>query len=233
LDTTTASVPDLFTEDGDISNWITRKDAKTLSFKISSEVTTDKNEVTLVPFYQIHHEFYSVYWNLNTLGDKFEKLLNDITIDSIEPDGQQDEIGHSMKGNCLKARYYGSFKDSKDNLCMWRDAYGVTEAYFSYEMTVDGERQNFICAKYFSEDNKFIGDGRSYSRDFDIMVDGNVVAQQSIEISDNEKYYMFYEIPKELTLNKSKVNVMFKAKTDDSCVGKVLGIRITRGKIDQ
>lgn len=233
LDTTTASVPDIFTEDEDISNWITMEDAETLTFKISAEVTTDKNEVTLVPFYQIHHEFYSVYWNLNTVGDKFEKLLSDITIDSIEPDGQQDEIGHSMKCNCLKAKHYGSFKDINGNMSMWRDAYGVEEAYFSYEMSVDGERQNFICAKYFSEDNKFKDDGITYSRDFDIMVDGNVVAEQTIEISDKEKYYRFYEIPKELTLNKSKVKVMFKAKSVYSCVGKVLQIRITRGKIDQ
>ncbi len=233
LDTTTASVPDIYTEDEDISNWITLKEAETLTFKISDQVTTDKNEVTLVPFYRIHHEFYSVYWNLNTIGDKFEKLLNDITMDSLEPDGQQDEIGHSLKGNCLKARHWGSFKDSKGNLSMWRDAYGVEEAYFSYDMLVDGQRQNFICAKYFSEDNRFTEDGISYSRDFYIMVEGKVVAEQTLELGDNEEYYRFYEIPLQLTLNKSKVNVMFKAKAACSCVGKVLEIRITRGKINQ
>jgi len=235
LNPATAEVPVLWTEEEDIARWITLLDAETLSFAIDEGVVSDGRRVELVPFYAVHHEFYNIYWRLNDAGDPFLKRLNDMTIDSVEPDGQQDEIGHSLQGNCLDSAYHGTFTDSSNRMVMWRQAFGVHDAYFSYRLAVNAAAPNYLCVSYWGGDHAgFWHEHRQYNRTFAIVVDGAEVAEQTIHFNKSGGvFYEAYPIPQELTAGKDKVTVAFRASGERGCAGRVAGVRVTSAMPEQ
>lgn len=232
LNPKTAPVPVIWTEQEDVREWIKVVDASTLTFEISKDVTSDGNPVKLIPFYDVHHEFYTVYWPFNDEGDALEKELNDITIDRVQPDGQQDEIGHHLDSNCRAEHHNGSYTDSRNKLHMWREAFGVSGSYFSYQLAVDGSAPNYLCVAYWGGDHSpFEREGTLYERVFSIAVDGNVVGEQRIHMNKiGEVFYVTYDIPETITSGKDGVRVAFKALDDNGCAGKVVEVRTTRSK---
>ncbi len=223
---TTVPVPSLKTESNDPYDFITAEDLSKLTFSIDGKYTSSGQTLTLVPFYSIHHQFHNVYWYLNAQADPYEKALNDITTDSVTPDGQQDEIGHLQQGT---NSHCGSFT-SGITTYYWRDAYGSADAYFSYEMEVDPEAQNYLYVSYWGDD----GDFKTYTRSFDILANGEKIASQTLNRNNPGKpYNVFYTIPKELTAGKEKITVKFAVQNDKTCAGGVLDVRITSaGKVE-
>jgi len=232
LNPKTAPVPVIWTEQENVREWIKVVDASTLTFEISKDVTSDGNPVKLIPFYDVHHEFYTVYWPFNDEGDALEKKLNDITIDRVQPDGQQDEIGHHLDSNCRAEHYNGSYTDSRNKLHMWREAFGVSGAYFSYQLAVDGSAKNYVCVAYWGGDHSpFKREGTMHERIFSIAVDGHVVGEQRIHMNKiGEVFYVTYDIPQTVTSGKDSVRVAFQALDDNGCAGKVVEVRTTRSK---
>jgi len=229
---TTVSVPSIITDGKDFTEWLVLKDANTLTFEIDREYTTNGQTVTLMPFYNIHHQFYNIYWYVDKEADKYEKMLNDITIDSLIPDGQQDELGHNLQGNDLSSTHYGYFT-ANGKTYRWRDAWGTATSYFSYDMAVDGNSQNYLYVSYWGSDVPFTKNGVTYTRHFDILVDNQVIATQLINNNKpGSPYNVFYEIPIELTAGKNKVTVKFQVKNASTCAGGILGLRTTRGIIE-
>ena len=66
-------------------------------FKIKAENSSTGKDIELKPFYEIHHSFYTVYFNVGNGVNEYDKRLNSATIDRVEPDGQQDELGHGLE----------------------------------------------------------------------------------------------------------------------------------------
>ncbi|WP_339276215.1 beta-L-arabinofuranosidase domain-containing protein [Paenibacillus sp. FSL W8-0426] len=232
LNAKTAPVPVIWTEQDDVTEWIKAVDKDRLIFELSGTVTSDGQAVKLIPFYDIHHEFYTVYWPYNDEGNAVEKALNDITIDRVEPDGQQDEIGHRMDSNCRETTFQGSFADGRNKMVMWREAYGVKDAYFSYQLAVEGTAPNYLSVAYWGGDHSpFERDGSLYKREFEVLVDGIVVGDQRIHMNKiGEVFHVAYAIPEEATSGKDSLTVMFQASGEQGCTGKVTEVRTTRSK---
>lgn len=229
LDSTTVDVPFIIFEGENVEELIDVVDRSTLSFKIKGEYTSEGEDVSLIPFYSIHHQFHNVYWNMNEAGDLFEKELNNATIDFAEPDGQQDELGHNMTGINT---HNGSFS-SNGKTYMWRDAWGSADACFSYDLAVE-EGQNYLCAAYWGSDVPFTRNSVYYTREFSIFVDGVKVGTQVLNNNKpGELYHVFYEIPLSLTKGKSSVTVKFAVNGASSCAGGVLGLRTVRKIISE
>lgn len=232
LNPKTAPVPVIWTEQEDVRKWIKVVDKGTLTFELSKDVTSTGEAVKLIPFYDVHHEFYTVYWPFNDEGDALEKELNAITIDRVQPDGQQDEIGHHLDSNCRAEHHNGSYTDSRNRLHMWREAYGVSGAYFSYRLAVDGSGTNVLCVGYWGGDHSpFEREGTRYDRVFNLVVDGTVVGEQRIHLNKiGEVFYATYDIPQAVTSGKESVTVTFQTIGDHGCAGKVVEVRTTRSK---
>ncbi|MEK4272492.1 beta-L-arabinofuranosidase domain-containing protein [Paenibacillus sp. FSL R7-0026] len=232
LNPKTAPVPVIWTEQEDVQDWIKVVDADTLTFELSKDVTSTGEAVKLIPFYDVHHEFYTVYWPFNDEGDALEKELNDITIDRVQADGQQDEIGHQLDSNCRGEHHNGSTTDGRKKLHMWREAFGVSGAYFSYQLAVDREATNYLCVAYWGGDHSTFGrEGTLYDRQFTITVDGTLIGEQRIHMNKiGEVFYVTYDIPEAVTSGKDNVTVVFQAKGDNGCAGKVVEVRTTRSK---
>ena len=115
---------------------------------------------------------------------------------------------------------------------MWREAYGVSRAYFSYQLAVDGSAPNVLCVAYWGGDwSSFEREGTPYERKFSIAVDGTVVGEQRIHMNKiGEVFYVTYDIPESVTSGKDSVRVAFQALGDNGCAGKVVDVRTTRSK---
>ncbi len=232
LDTTTTDVPYIVYDGDDINELVTLVDRESLTFKLNGRFMSEGEDVSLKPFYEIHHQFHNVYWNMNMAGDLFLKRLNNVTVDQVQPDGQQDELGHDLDTNCT-GYHNGSFSANGNNY-MWRDAWGVKDAYFSYMLGVDGEAKNYLCVAYWGSDVPFGNGGKTYTRDFSIYVDDVKVGTQVVNNNKpGSPYYCYYEIPEELTQGKEAVTVKFMANGELCCAGGVLEARTVSEIIEQ
>ena len=117
---------------------------------------------------------------------------------------------------------------------MWRDAWGVKDAYFSYMLGVDKDIKNYLCVAYWGSDGPFGNGGKTYQRDFSIYIDDVKLASQVINNNKpGSAYYCYYAIPEELTEGKEAVTVKFMANNINSCAGGVLEARTVSEVIEQ
>ena len=225
-------VPTLVTDSLNLSEIIKPIKDSPLTFETGVIGQPGDVRCRLIPFYALHHERYTIYWTKMTTKEysscqqaspTYQEKLDEITIDSVNPNEQQPEIDHKMKTENSRADYFSSagkgYRESSGN------------GYFSYEMATCKEKQMCLVITYWGSDKDFQIDGKNYIRDFNISVDGRVIANEIL--NENKPYTLydvFYDIPKELTEGKSKVEVKISS-TKGKAAGRVFGVRITTEKL--
>ena len=224
---TSITVPDIVVEDKNPETFIAPVDLSTLTFKM----TLGTNEITLIPYFDLHHQRYSLYWMLYGKDETIEKdeftiALEAATVDTVRPNEQQPEVDHNIQKNNSFSDYFSTVSRG------WRDARGA-DGYFSYDMKVDNSAEkNYVMALYWGSDVPFTADGVSYTRDFEILVDDTVVGEQTLNNnSPNKLIYAYYEIPSELTVGKEQVTVKFKPKGANNAAGGVFEVRTTTKEV--
>jgi hypothetical protein len=178
--------------------------------------------VTLIPFYEMHHQRYSVYWKLISEADWQEHAAQIAAadarrmaeearvVDVVRPGEQQSETDHKLAGGDTQT---GEFNGHK-----WRHA----NDWFSYEVKVlPGEPQQLVAT--------FWG-GEAGTREFDILVDGKVVGTEKLDNNQPGEFFdVAFPLAPELTRGKSSVTVKFAAHPGNFA-GGVFGLRVVRGK---
>lgn len=225
-------VPDIVVEDKALDSFITLADRNTLTFKMTFKPSADaeKREITLIPYFDLHHERYSLYWMLYGEDEEIEKnafaqALDAATTDTVYPGEQQPEIDHGMKSNKSNSGYFADAKRS------WRDARGEG-GYFSYEMELNQDRTNYVMALYWGSDVPFSLNGVSYTREFEILADDTVIGEETLNNnSPGNLIYKYYEIPAELAAGKEKVTVKFRTKGAGKAAGGVFEVRTTTERV--
>lgn len=224
LDSVAVDVPYIITDGKNPADIIEPVNISELTFKISAANSSDGQDIILKPFFDIHHQFYNVYWDLDKESDTYEKALNKITVDRTEPDGQQDELAHDM---ACESSHNGSFA-SGTKTYFWRDAFGTDSAYFSYSLGVDNTKDNYLYVRYWGDDTAFESDGKTYNRQFDIFIDDIKLSSQRLNADKPGTFFdVFYQIPADLLNGKERVIVKFAPENSDCCAGRVLEIRTT------
>ena len=225
---TAIKVNDIIVNDKAPDTFIEAKDLSKLEFEMTS---LDGTVTKLMPYADLHHQRYSLYWMLygkdeNIEKDEFTQKLDAVTIDTVYPNEQQPEVDHAMMKN---NSFSGYFSDVSRG---WRDARGA-DGYFSYEMKVNSDAdKNYVMALYWGSDGPFSVDGVSYTREFDILVDDTVVGSETLnKKSAGNLVYAYYEIPSELIAGKDKVTVKFRPKGANKAAGGVFEVRTTTDKI--
>ncbi len=182
------------------------------------------SDVTLIPFYEMHRQRYSVYWTL--LSEKDWKARQaDIaaaekrrmeaearTIDIVNPGEQQSEIDHKVTGE----------KSDPVEALGRKLRHAVDGGWFSYELKVDSAGANELVCNWWGDEQ---GD-----RTFDILVDGTKIATQKLLHNRPGDFWdATYPIPVELTRGKQKVTVKFQAQPGNFA-GGLFGLRVLRAK---
>ncbi|HXG66819.1 MAG TPA: beta-L-arabinofuranosidase domain-containing protein, partial [Blastocatellia bacterium] len=166
-------VPVLITENRPLTEWIKPVAGQPATFRTAG--VGRPRDVTLYPFYRMHHKRYSVYWDLFTpqqwaLREAAYKAelerareLEALTVDFAQPGEMQPERDHNMQGERTSA---GEHQERK-----WRHA--TDGGWFSFDVKVLPDKPVSLICTYWG------GDGGA--RTFDILVNGVKIATQSLQ----------------------------------------------------
>jgi len=195
-------------------------DAAKLTF--ASEGLGRPRELRLMPLFAITDERYSVYldcfdearWKAREAERAAERAalaaLEARTVDFFLPGQMQPERDHKLTG---EKTYNGTH-----NGRTWRDA--RDGGWFSFEMRVDPQAPMTLVCTYWGDD--------SGPRNFDILVDGEKIATQSLNrLKPNRFVDVAYEVPPALTRDKAQVTVRLTAHPGQ-IAGGIFGCRTVR-----
>jgi uncharacterized protein len=214
-------VPALVTGDRPLDQWIERPGSQGVAFHTVG--AGQPRDVPLVPFHRLHDRRYTVYFDTFTSEDwerrrdliideeRREQALLARTIDVLRIGEMQDERDHNVQGEQTEA---GDAAGRK-----WRHAFDG--GWFSFEMKVPtGLPAELHCTFW----------GNEVGRTFDILVDGTVIATQTLHHNRGNQFFeVAYAIPAELTAGKQQVTIRFQAYPGNFA-GGLFGARLLRAE---
>ena len=148
--------------------------------------------------------------------------LEAVTIDLVKPNEQQSEVNHNLRRteNCTGG-YSGLVN------CAFREVRG--EGFFSYDIDV-GNGGNYLVLAYSTDDGEIWDVKNSVYRIFDIVLDGKVLATETLERKMPVKMvHKFYPLPQEV---KGTVSLEFRSTAPNHAAGTVYEIRVLSEKLD-
>jgi DUF1680 family protein len=163
----------------------------------------EPRDITFVPFYQVQHQRYAVYWNLMTSA-AWQQFANSnavaeaSVIDQVSIGDLTSEAAHNLAATNSNTGTYGGVN--------WRDANENLSAAgsFGYTMSVLPNAATSVACTYWG--------GDSGKRVFDILVNGTVIATQTLNNSNPGQYFTVqYAIPSSLTAGQTNVAILFNA----------------------
>ena len=200
------------------SDWLKPVAGKPGSFK-SDGVGRDR-DVELTPFYRLHRRIYAAYFDVYTPSDWDKKSaevaaerarvkqLEAATVAYVQPGEMQPERDFNQQGENTTVARVG------------QRAGRTGRGWFSFDVPVDTSKQNVLVVTYHADSRR--------PRTFDILVDGQPLAQERFEIaSDNRFVDREYALPAALVKGKPKVTVRFQA-TNGNDIAAVFGLRVVR-----
>jgi len=207
----TASVPTLVQPDGDILTHIQRIPGEKLAFQTTG--LGQPQEVTLRPFNEMFYERYNIYWNILTPTEwqmKKDEIAAEAaraaeeaarTVDSYTPGEQQSEVDHAA-----------TWEKSNTGISQqrrWRDA--STGGFFQFTLKAAPGTSQILQLEYWGGDK---------DRTFDILVDGQPLATQTLDGRNGKKFFSVeYPLPAALTAGKDRLVIRIQPQP-----GKIAGI---------
>lgn len=214
----TPSVPGLIVGAADLCKHIEPVAGATLKFR--TQRIGEPRDVTLIPYYVLNHQRYSIYWKLYTreqwkarqaeiaAAEARRKALEARIIDQVIPGNPQSETDHKFRGEQTNS---GNFHGRK-----WRDGRG----WFSWQLKVLPDAPAVLRCTYWGGDS-------AHGREFSIFLDDRKIADQTIRFPKQEFFDVDYPIPAELTRGKTSVTVKFQARRD-RIAGGVFDVLVLR-----
>ena len=179
-------------------------------------------DVVLKPFYRIHHERYSIYWDLfDEAGWAREKAdyeaaraeqraIDENTVENVRLGIMLVEQDHDFEGEHSEAGV--AFGDK------YREA--SPGGWFAFDIAVDPDASNDLMCTYWGGDRG--------GRRFSISVEGTSVAEQELDFDAPGKFFAVrYPLPGELTSGRSSVRLRFDS-IERGRVGRVFDCRTLR-----
>ncbi len=195
-----ATAPPLLGDINNLNAWIKPVKGELLTFRTTGQ---EKN-FTLIPYYRLFGERYVVYWNVYKKGSpEHRRMLERLAaeqrraahrLDKVEIGDAKSEKDHALKGSSTASGQHAGRQ--------WRHA--QDGGWFSYRLKVRPDGQNTLVCTYWGSD--------SGARMFDVLVEGEKVATQTLNGNRPEKFFeVEYKLPIGLTQGKENILSGFKA----------------------
>lgn len=184
------------------------------------------NAAGMMPFYKIHDSRYSVYYLMMSADDYARHQaeiaaaeaaridLDNRTVDRVQTGEQQPEVDHQMKAeNSSKGNYQGE---------AWRDA--RDGGFFEYTMSTGGNTNLTLMVRYWGNESE-------RTRRFDIMIDGQKLASESLFRKWNKDDFqeVEYSIPQSMLEGRGEITVRFQSQPQ-TLAGGVFLIRLVKNR---
>ncbi len=213
-------IPVLVTNHRPVDEWLEKISDDPLRFETKG--VGQPKDMSLIPFYEMHHQHYIVYWDLfTTVGWKemqsiykgeLKRLqeLEKITVDYISLGEMQPERDHNFRGENI-----GNGVSHKKK---WRAAW--TGGWFAFDMKVLPNVPQDLRVTYWG--------GETGHMEFDIYVDGKFLVRQHLYQNNPTKFYeAVYPLPKEAIKSKGKITLRFQG-VPGNWTGAIYNARITK-----
>jgi hypothetical protein len=210
------TIPGLVLSDGDAVSRIHAVADRPLTFR--TEGLAQPHDVTLLPFFRVTDTRYTIYWHLftpaewtthTTALDAAAARRRDVerrTVDVVNADSADSEREHAGEG----------LVDQRRPLFEGRSGRESKAAPFSYQLKLPPTGAAAIAVTYRGASNQ--------SRMFDLLVDGEVVAHETLPVKPNELVEIERPVPVALTRGKSSIRVGFRPASD-AATGAVFEVR--------
>ncbi|HMC86167.1 MAG TPA: DUF6805 domain-containing protein, partial [Chitinophagaceae bacterium] len=210
--------PVLLTSNHNVNEWVKPLPGKPLNFKMQGVGKPFDTELS--PFYAMHLDYYSVYWDYFTNEEWVsretsykeekakEKIIDERTIDVMRLGEMQPERDHHLQSSINS--YPG---DALTRTGREARAGG----FFSFEIKVNPAVRNVLLCTYFGDDK---------NRAFDILIDDVKLASVVWNGGETGKFYdKEYTLPEEMIKGKASVTVRIDANAGKTA-GRIFGCRI-------
>ena len=174
------------------------------------------------PFKDLFFEYDNVYWTLLNPADwslraeALEKAAQEQRadaariVDEFNPGEQQSEVDHSFTSARSNT---GDFQNRK-----YRDA--ASGGYFAFQLKVLPNAAQVLRCVYWG--------GDAGARGFDILVDGKLIATESLKNSKPGEFFKVeYPLPDDLLKGKEKISIRFQPH-DGNIAGGIFGCAVLK-----
>ena len=181
----------------------------------------EPRDIRLLPLFKAADERYSVYWKVLSpaewaarvaeLAAKEERRreIESRTVDAVDLNDGQNEASHSLLGENATQGYFEGRRTRE-----------VRNGWFSYDLGVLPDKPVILVCT-------FVGSfGRP--RTFDILVNGEKVATQTLEAAPGGLVDREYPLLESLTRGKARVTVKFQSPPNGA-TGSLFDLRIIKG----
>ena len=214
--------PVIISASDEATDWIAADGEAAGALRFHTQDVGQPADVQLKPFYETYDHRHLVYWDRLTppewevrrveIAAEQARLreLESRTIDHFAIGEMQPERDHRLEGEKSTPHEFNGRKLR----------HAVDGGWFAFDMEVSPDEPTDLVATYWGSE--------SGPREFDVLIDGQVVATQSLHHDRPERFWdRVYELPTELTSGKENVNVRFAAKPGNYA-GGVFGLRTVR-----
>lgn len=208
-----APVPAIVNASSNPADWLALADATTLTFKAHDDAGPASG-ILFQPLYAVHHERYSVYWELT------DTIAQESSASTTAPAaGDASVLDRVIIGDADSERAHDlSAEQSQTGRVAgraWRDA-GPNGA-FAYVLALPAAPKPVLICTYWGGDR---------DRSFDIVVNGVVVATQTLDGRHPGKFFdVAYPLPSEALTGQQNLTVRFQG-TGQGRVGGLFGLRL-------
>jgi len=129
-------------------------------------------------------------------------------VDAVNINDQQSERDHNLQGQGM---IDGDFEGKR-----WRAA---RNGWFSFELKSAPDKPVTLVCTYRGSEGR--------PRSFDVLVDGEKIATQTLEIHPGELFDFEYPLPEQLTRGKDRITVKFQSRPN-AMVGSVFDVRVAQ-----
>ncbi len=199
------NIPVLISNEDNISGLL-KQVPNTNSIVFQTSATNGDEKVSLIPFYEMHHQHYIVYWDKFTTEGWNEKKkeyeaeikrqeeMKARTVDMLRIGEMQPERDHNFKGEKTNT---GEAFGRK-----WRDA--NDGGWFSFTLDTKGNTNLQLVCSYWGSDGG--------NRNFEILVDDVKIASQKLQSEKPNNFFdVSYDIPQKLLEGKQPVTIKLQA----------------------
>ena len=178
------------------------------------------HDVTLVPFYRVVDQRYTVYWNVYSPDDWKAHLSEVASAEARHRDLERRTIDRVVVDDAAAERAHGlKSEDATDGYFEGRRTREARNGWFSYALKIAPDAPTTLVATYRGSEGR--------RRVFDVLVDDQQVASESLEYHPTEELDKEYALPESLTRGKDRITVKFQAQRD-ATAGALIAVRTVR-----
>jgi hypothetical protein len=210
-----APVPPIVNPSANPADWLTLVDAATLTFKAHD--AGPATGIVFQPLYAVHHERYSVYWELTDTAAPAPSASGPAA--NAPAAGDASVLDRVIIGDADSERVHDLSAEQstagRSGDHAWRDA--APNGAFSYVLALPATPKPVLICTYWGGDR---------DRTFDVVVNGVVVATQKLEgLQPGKTIEVAYPLPPEALTGQQNLTVRFQG-TGKGRVGGLFGLRL-------